>query len=573
MCRTNNEKVYACNWDRGVLYFVSYMENGDILIGMKGTGQQTKTVVLPHVYDNKYDVIAVLERGGSHVVLGKADGGRVFFIWLGHDGSIFHEQIGDVGVLHAVYFRVWENDYLSIENKKGEGIIFQYEEGARKFRQILHLHDRYILNVTETLENMLGVESYNVLENRMECIIAEKNSGKKFVEISFNTASVEQFCCDTGSYVIVSNVLGENRFFSVPHILGNTVKLLDIDYKAGHEYKYLHCVDGNVMIFHDIGATTADIVLYDTTEKRELCRIRDVIPYTKCIQKIGGELFAAVMNINSQLLIYSVDLYSYRVSEMYRHGRRKQEVTVCKKKIEISDKRVMDYIVYEKPGGKVKGAICMLHGGPNIHWLPHYQEEICDMTELGFKVFYPNYFGSSGYGKIDYTKQQNKWGGQDVADVVCLGEDIPPGNRILYGESYGGFLAFLTWLKKPELWDKVILYAPFFSPFSLQDAAAGNELVQQTAEKCGQPDIEQWIWKAGVENKEIQDTEFFVFHGEEDVIVPCRESVKIVEYLSKCFRWSRGEPKLFLLEGMGHSGGGIKKERQRNKLILSILEK
>lgn len=59
MCRISSEKVHACNYDKGVLYFACYTENGDILLKMKEAGQQIKTVVLPYVYDNKYDVLTV----------------------------------------------------------------------------------------------------------------------------------------------------------------------------------------------------------------------------------------------------------------------------------------------------------------------------------------------------------------------------------------------------------------------------------------------------------------------------------------------------------------------------------
>lgn len=310
--------------------------------------------------------------------------------------------------------------------------------------------------------------------------------------------------------------------------------------------------------------------MYDIAGGKEAGRIRDVIPFPNCEAESGEKLFITVFDVSSQLRIYAMDLNSYEISIVYRYEERESGLVFEKKKLTVTDRRIMDYIAYKQPGAPFAGVVCMLHGGPNTHWYPRYDKRICYMAEAGYKVLYPNYFGSSGYGKIDYTKVENKWGKADVLDIVRLGEEMPAGKRILYGESYGGFLAFQVWLKNPKLWDKVILYAPFFSPQSLRNASK-DELSRKTVERCGQWDTEETVREPEVPQGVVQYTEFYVIHGTEDQVVPCQESMKIVNYLRENFAWE-SVPRLHLLDGVGHSGGGIKRELQRDMALISVLQ-
>jgi len=567
-----SEKVFAYNWARKTLYFTVFGEKENFLRTVKMDGGQDEVIQLPEVYDNAYDIIAVLENERTRVVVGVAKTRRLFCIYFDlRDGSMSCEPVGDVGVLYATCFRVEETFYLSVESEKKEGIIYRYEERTEDFVQVWRSGDRYVLNVTKIADDRLGVESRRYSDKKRECIIADAKTGKRCWEISFNIASEERFCCDIGKYIIASDVLGETRFFCVRTMTDNTVELLDVGYLNGHEYEYLHCIRKRMLVFYESGATVSDIVLYDVVKGKEAGRIQDVLPFPKCIKESGGKLFIVVSDVDSQLQIYSVDLDSYGISVVYHYEERKRGLIFEKKKLNVTDQRIMDYIVYEQSGTVPIGTVCMLHGGPNTHWYPHFDRRICYMAEAGYKVYFPNYFGSSGYGKIDYTQDENKWGKTDVLDIVRLGEKLPSGKRVLYGESYGGFLAFLVWLKRPKLWDKVILYAPFFTPQSLWNASK-DELSRKTVERCGQWDMEEIIRKTEVPQEAVQDTEFYIIHGTEDQVVPCQESVKIVDFLMKSFTWGRNVPQLYLLDGVEHSGGGIKGELQRDKLIASVLQ-
>lgn len=50
-------------------------------------------------------------------------GGRrqIIFFRIGYEGSIFHEQIGALGVIHVIYFHLEGNDYLSVAYQRVRG--------------------------------------------------------------------------------------------------------------------------------------------------------------------------------------------------------------------------------------------------------------------------------------------------------------------------------------------------------------------------------------------------------------------------------------------------------------------
>lgn len=575
LCR---DKVFAYNWIGENLYFVVFREEGNFLRTVRTDGVPGETIQLPEVYGNAYDVIAVLDNGKHRVIVGVEEK-TLFVMYLDlQDGSMSCESIGGEGVLHASCFWVTGNFYLSVENEKKEGVIYHYEERSQAFVEVWRSCDRYILNVTETMDGRLGIESRRYPDEKRECIISDVRERKERREISFHRASRERFCCDVGKYVISSNVLGGMKFFTVRrsadtgcHLADETVELLDVGYTEGNEYDFFYCTRERLFVYYESGATVSDLVIYDIAEGKEAGRIRDVMPFPNCVEESGGKLFIAALDVTSQLRIYMVDLGSYEVSAVYRYEERESKLLIEKKKLVVTDWRTMDYIVYEQPGVPSAGVVCMLHGGPNTHWYPRYDKRICYVAEAGYKVLYPNYFGSSGYGKIDYTRDENKWGKTDVLDIVRLGEEMPAGKRILYGESYGGFLAFVVWLKNPKLWDRVIMYAPFFSPQSLRNASK-DEFSRRTVERCGQWETEKTIYNSEIPRESVQNTEFFVIHGTEDRVVPCRESVKIVGYLREYFTWGRREPQLYLLDGTGHSGGGIRQELKRDKVFVSCLQ-
>lgn len=569
-----DEKIFACNQDKGVLYFFSSRNGQNILTGVDGSGREVLELTLPGMYGNQYDAVTVFWEKNTRIMVGISPECFLFYVQADEKGEVTApKRIGDTKALRLSSFWVGGNYYLSVQEKKNYSAVFLYEKERSAFTRVWEAAGIYPINVREAAEGMLGVEVLDLISGRQRCLILDAGSGKTKKEISLNDKSEEAFCCDTGSYLIASNVLGERRFFSVPYGEGVSVELLDAGYQNGHVYTFLYCADNRILVFQDAGAVNSDIVFFDMRLQQEKCRIRDAMPYENCVWEADGRLFLGVMDTGSQLRLYAVDLSGSRISTVCRYGSFEEETEVQKRQTAIGEGRFLDYLVYTKAEqGETGYSLCMLHGGPYTHWYPRYDRKICTAVKKGFQVYYPNYFGSSGYGKIDYRREENKWGVQDAADVIGLGRENMRGKRILYGESYGGFLAFLTWLKSPDMWDAVILYAPFFTPDSLQKAKKEDVRTWKTLERCKSRKVEAFIQNFYPAGGAACDTEFFVIHGRDDETVPCEEAVRLTAYLQERFSWNREKPKLYLLDGVGHAGGGAAQERKRDRMFEEILE-
>ncbi len=113
--------------------------------------------------------------------------------------------------------------------------------------------------------------------------------------------------------------------------------------------------------------------------------------------------------------------------------------------------------------------VVALHGGPAEHWELRFDPLLQAFARAGFAVVAPNPRGSTGYGRQFEEAIKGDWGGPDLADVLALathlvrvrgvGRTLP----VLYGVSYGAFLALLAAAEAPSIWAGCAAVAPFTS--------------------------------------------------------------------------------------------------------------
>ncbi|MFW9832616.1 MAG: S9 family peptidase [Candidatus Thorarchaeota archaeon] len=105
--------------------------------------------------------------------------------------------------------------------------------------------------------------------------------------------------------------------------------------------------------------------------------------------------------------------------------------------------------------------ILFLHGGPWWEIADNWGtmgSVIQAYSTAGFRVFCPNFRGSTGYGDAFMMLDIGDLGGGDMQDVLAareyLTKQYPDSKRIfLAGASYGGFLTFLALTKHPGIFD------------------------------------------------------------------------------------------------------------------------
>lgn len=199
--------------------------------------------------------------------------------------------------------------------------------------------------------------------------------------------------------------------------------------------------------------------------------------------------------------------------------------------------RTVDYpgpveaIVYGDPvaGERV---VLALHGGPEAAWHFGFEPLFQRMAAAGMAVVAPNQRGSTGYGAAHRDAIHGAWGGPDLADILRLGRTLAdargPGRRpMLYGISYGAYLALLAVAAEPDLWAGAAVIAPFLS---------GRELYRD-----GPPSVRALLDRLGG-REELDDglgprdlarladrmrPPIMIVHGEQDPIIPVAHSRRL----------------------------------------------
>ncbi len=216
----------------------------------------------------------------------------------------------------------------------------------------------------------------------------------------------------------------------------------------------------------------------------------------------------------------------------------------------------IEALVYEPPASRRRCLVVVaLHGGPVGQWSAAFTPELQLLAGLGAVVVAPNYRGSSGYGDAFIRALEGAAGSVDFDDVMAvvdaMGRDTGSGRPaiVLYGHSYGAFLALLVAATHPRSCDGVIAVAPFTSLSSMRTAGmpsvrrlvgllAGSDPGEEAADvlrRCG----------------ELR-AKALIAHGTQDQVVPIGQSHRLRHRL-QAVGYREGRDLWFLpLPGEGH---------------------
>jgi pimeloyl-ACP methyl ester carboxylesterase len=217
----------------------------------------------------------------------------------------------------------------------------------------------------------------------------------------------------------------------------------------------------------------------------------------------------------------------------------------------------VETLVYEPPPDRRSNMIVVaLHGGPVAQWSAKFTPELQLFAGLGATVAAPNYHGSTGYGE-EFIRALEKAGGSvDLDDVVAVigAMRAGPGREgatvVLYGQSYGAYLALLLAATHPHLCDAVIAVAPFTSLASVASAShPGVRRIADLLRNPGRGDGELDLLR----RCHTLSARLLIAHGSEDRTVPIAESHALCEQLRAC-GYRDGRNLSFLpLPGVGHA--------------------
>lgn len=139
----------------------------------------------------------------------------------------------------------------------------------------------------------------------------------------------------------------------------------------------------------------------------------------------GRDVFYVLLTKPSRPMdIYRVDLEGggvVRVTDTF-YGRVPDEVLVRPESVwyESFDGRKIHAFIYRpRSEGRVP-VLVVLHGGPESQSRPYYSALTQYLVSRGVAVCYPNFRGSSGYGKSFQKLIRRDWGGGELRDVEHL---------------------------------------------------------------------------------------------------------------------------------------------------------
>lgn len=184
--------------------------------------------------------------------------------------------------------------------------------------------------------------------------------------------------------------------------------------------------------------------------------------------------------------------------------------------------------------------VIALHGGPAAHWPLKFSQFFQVLAAEGLTVLALNPRGSTGYGDAFHQHLVGQWGGPDLADVLAVTRYVVAGRSgrraLLFGESYGAFLALLSAGAAPDLWDRVLAVAPFLSGTGLYQVASPR--VQNMIDRLGgrKPVLDEHGPRDVLELAGRITAPLLLIHGAADEIIPVGQSRTLAEHLTRIGR-------------------------------------
>ncbi|WP_344973411.1 S9 family peptidase [Streptosporangium fragile] len=217
----------------------------------------------------------------------------------------------------------------------------------------------------------------------------------------------------------------------------------------------------------------------------------------------------------------------------------------------------IEAVVYGDPaaGGQV---VLALHGGPEAAWQLDFDPLFQCLAAAGIAVVAPNQRGSTGYGPAHRDAIHGAWGGPDLADILHLGRALaaargPDRERpMLYGASYGAYLALLAAAAQPDLWARAAVVAPFLSGRKLYDD--GPDSVCNLIDRLrGREEIHDELGPRDL--LRLADRmllPLLIVHGEQDPLIPVTHSRRLIDRLREGEHRDGADLTYLEVPGAGH---------------------
>ncbi|MEM1509103.1 MAG: S9 family peptidase [Thermofilaceae archaeon] len=221
------------------------------------------------------------------------------------------------------------------------------------------------------------------------------------------------------------------------------------------------------------------------------------------------------------------------------------------------------FVVESNASPKPGPSIVYVHGGPWSEVADRWDIFIASLTALGYHVIAPNFRGSTGYGEEFRMMDIGDPGGGDLEDVVKAAEwAINQGlaSKIaVMGYSYGGFMTFLSTVKKAHVFNAGVAgagVADWAEMYELSDA-----FFRQFIDVLFNGKRELWKERSAINFAEELRVPLCIIHPQNDSRTPLKP---VLRYVWKLMELG----KTFELHVVPEAGHAITKLENAVKLIM-----
>jgi pimeloyl-ACP methyl ester carboxylesterase len=241
----------------------------------------------------------------------------------------------------------------------------------------------------------------------------------------------------------------------------------------------------------------------------------------------------------------------------------------------------IEALVYGDPDWRAaRQVLIALHGGPEDAWRPRFDPLLQRLEAAGLCVVAPNQRGSTHYGGPHQDAVRGAWGGPDLADVrhlaATVAAEAPGAELLLYGLSYGAYLALLAAGADPLRWRRCVAVAPFLSGARLYPEASAS--VRRLLERLdGRAEIDDELGPRDVLRFAPRShADLLVVHGEQDATIPVGQSRTLRDELLRAGRREGAGFGYLEVPGEGHyprydSDGGSIHQAITEFLLYGVL--
>jgi pimeloyl-ACP methyl ester carboxylesterase len=359
-------------------------------------------------------------------------------------------------------------------------------------------------------------------------------TGSCEVVLSLSAASNDRFAAfnpATGVLVVSTDLTGEIRlgvgrpddgpvgFPTSLHRAGNEARLIALDAKGN-----------GLLVAHEIGAVS-QLSVYDWTSSLS----------TDVQAPPGVAVGGGVLDRSRAHLVYSTPSRPAALAALRRSGPRwsmanagtnpsGEPEQIFARTVTFSGAvGPVETVTYGQPY-QADQVVIALHGGPLNAWRLGFNPVLHALAANGIAVVAPNQRGSTQYGVAHALAIRHAWGGPDLDDILAIARAVrsdrasSAARPIVFGSSYGAFLALLAAAIEPGLWGGCVAQAPFLSGPRLY--AEAGEPTRRLIERLGGLSVPVVDGEARDVFERCGEIEapVLLIHGTEDDVVPVSQS-------------------------------------------------